>query len=82
MPDRGDARDDFDGEASFFVGSFFRGVLARSCNSFSDIESAICLEAPFNWDFDVSPRFADRAAPAAICCFFDRAGMGCLPWHE
>jgi hypothetical protein len=27
-----------------------------------------------------SPRFADKAAPAAICCFFDFAGMAFTPW--
>ena len=26
-------------------------------------------------DFLRSPRFAARAAPAAICCFFDLAGI-------
>jgi ubiquinone biosynthesis protein len=34
------------------------------------------VEAPFRLVFDRLPRFADRAAPAAICCFLDLAGIG------
>jgi hypothetical protein len=30
-------------------------------------------------DIERSPRFADKAAPAAICCFFDLAGMTFTP---
>src|SRR5438105_5817385 len=67
----------------FFVGNFFRLVLANSRNCFSLIDRAICLDAPFSDDFDRFPRLAARAAPAAICCFFDLAGIhcvrGCLP---
>jgi hypothetical protein len=33
------------------------------------------LEAPLSDDFDRLPRFAASAAPAAICCFFDFAGI-------
>jgi hypothetical protein len=33
------------------------------------------LEAPLNFDLLVRPRLAAKAAPAAICCFFDFAGM-------
>lgn len=62
----------------FWEGNFFRGVLARSWSSFSDIDSDICLEAPFSLDFELSPRFAESAAPAAICCFLERAGIDCL----
>jgi hypothetical protein len=35
----------------------------------------ICLDAPRKEDFDRWPRFAANAAPAAICCFFDFAGI-------
>ncbi len=59
----------------FFVGSFFRLVFANSRSCFSDMDLAICLEAPFKLDFFRSPRFAAKAAPAAICCFFERAGI-------
>ena len=48
-------------------GSDFRFVCANSSNCFSLIESTIEREAPFNFDFGVSPLFADRAAPAACC---------------
>ncbi len=33
------------------------------------------FDAPRNELFDFSPRFAASAAPAAICCFLDFAGM-------
>jgi len=33
------------------------------------------LDAPRSDDFDRFPRLAARAAPAAICCFFDFAGI-------
>ena len=59
----------------FFAGNFFRFVFAKSRSCFSVIDFAICFEAPFNDDFDFSPRLAARAAPAAICCFFDLAGI-------
>ena len=59
----------------FFVGSFLRLVLARSRSCFSDIDSAIFLEGPFKLDFFCSPRLAASAAPAAFCCFFERAGI-------
>jgi hypothetical protein len=35
----------------------------------------ICRDAPRSEDFDRCPRFAASAAPAAICCFFDFAGI-------
>ena len=60
---------------SFFLGNFFRLVLARSRSCFSDIDSTICLDAPFKLDFFCSPRLAAKAAPAAICCFLERAGI-------
>lgn len=59
----------------FFFGSFLRLVFAMSRSCFSDIDLTICLEAPFRRDFFTSPRFAANAAPAAICCFFERAGI-------
>ena len=66
----------------FFVGNFLRLVLANSRNCFSLIDRAICLDGPFSDDFDRFPRLAARAAPAAICCFFDLEGIpyvrGCL----
>ena len=39
------------------------------------MDSAICFDAPFRLDFLRSPRLAANAAPAAICCFFDLAGI-------
>jgi hypothetical protein len=76
LPVDGDFRErDLDVALVFLVGSLLRDVPARSRSSCSDIESAIALEAPLNLDFEVSPRLAESAAPAAICCFFDRAGM-------
>jgi hypothetical protein len=59
----------------FLVGSFFRLVAANSLSCFLLIDLAICLEAPLSFDFFISPRFAARAAPAAICCFLDFAGI-------
>jgi hypothetical protein len=32
-------------------------------------------DAPLSDDFERFPRLAARAAPAAICCFFDFAGI-------
>jgi hypothetical protein len=43
-------------------------------SSASDIDFAICFDAPLSEDFERSPRFAASAAPAAICCFLDFAG--------
>src|SRR5215831_10221379 len=37
--------------------------------------STISREAPLRLAFERSPRLAASAAPAAICCFFDLAGM-------
>jgi hypothetical protein len=59
----------------FFVGRFLRFVLAKSRSCFSVIDFTICFEAPLSEDFERSPRFAARAAPAAFCCFFDFAGI-------
>ena len=59
----------------FFVGSLLRLVLAKSRNCFSLIDCTICFDAPLSDDFDRFPRLAASAAPAAICCFFDLAGI-------
>lgn len=59
----------------FFAGNFLRLVFAKSRSCFSLIDFAICFDAPFNDDFERFPRLAARAAPAAICCFFDLAGI-------
>jgi hypothetical protein len=59
----------------FFSGSLPRFVFAKSSNCFSDIDSAISLEAPLRLDLLRFPRLAAKAAPAAICCFFDFAGI-------
>jgi hypothetical protein len=39
------------------------------------IDLYIPLEAPLSYDFDRFPRLAASAAPAAICCFCDFAGI-------
>jgi hypothetical protein len=52
-----------------------RFVFAKSSSCFSDMDSAIFFDAPCRLDFLLSPRFAASAAPAAICCFFDLAGI-------
>jgi hypothetical protein len=59
----------------FFDGSFLRFVFAKSFSCFSVIDFSICFEAPLRLDFERFPRFAANAAPAAICCFFDLAGI-------
>ena len=59
----------------FLVGSDLRLVLAkpRSCRRFIDLN--MLLEAPRSDDLLLRRRFAAKAAPAAICCFLDFAGM-------
>src|SRR3954451_2750177 len=52
-----------------------RLVSAKSSSCFSLIESYMLLEAPFNALFRLSPRLAERAAPAAFCWAFEVAGM-------
>jgi hypothetical protein len=39
------------------------------------IDLYIPREAPLSEDLERLPRFAASAAPAAICCFFDFAGI-------
>jgi hypothetical protein len=42
------------------------------------MDSTINFDAPLSLLFGVTPRFAERAAPAAFCCAADVAGMsGC-----
>jgi hypothetical protein len=56
-------------------------VWAIFSSSRSDID-IIAFEAPFSLLLGVSPRLADRAAPAAFCWAADLAGMVvllCLP---
>jgi hypothetical protein len=60
---------------AFFVGSFFLFVFASFSSCFALIDFAICFEAPRSDPLDFLPRLADRAAPAAICCFLDLAGI-------
>jgi hypothetical protein len=57
------------------AGKLLRLALAILCSSLSLMELAICREAPFRLDRERSPRFADRAAPAAFCCCLDLAGI-------
>jgi hypothetical protein len=57
------------------VGFPLRFVFAIFRSSLSLIELAIWRDAPLSDDFDFLPRFAASAAPAAICCFFDFAGI-------
>jgi len=68
--------------AVFFAGSFLRLVDANSSRSFFVMDSAICFDAPNSLDFGVSPRLAERAAPAAFCWAFDTAGMGKSPLDD
>ena len=57
------------------VGFPFRFVFAIRRSSLSLIDLAIWLDAPLSDDLERLPRFAASAAPAAICCFFDFAGI-------
>jgi hypothetical protein len=59
----------------FLVGFPWRLVLAILRSSFLLIDWYIPRDAPLSDDLDRSPRLAARAAPAAICCFFDFAGI-------
>ena len=67
----------------FLVGLPFRLVLAILRSSALLIDSYIPLDAPRREDFLPSPLLAANAAPAAICCFFDFAGIqfsSCCFW--
>src|SRR5207248_6077174 len=57
------------------VGRFLRLVLATLRRSFRLIDLWMLLDAPRSDDFDRLPRLAASTAPAAICCFFDFAGI-------
>ena len=59
----------------FRVGKPLRFVFATRRSSFRLIDLYMLLDAPRSDDFDRFPRLAERAAPAAICCFFDFAGI-------
>jgi hypothetical protein len=57
------------------VGRRLRFVFAIFLSSFLLIDLAMLRDAPRSELFDLFPRFAANAAPAAICCFFDLAGI-------
>lgn len=57
------------------VGSFLRFACAIFSSSFVLIELAMLFDAPRSELFGFFPRFAASAAPAAICCFLDFAGI-------
>jgi hypothetical protein len=58
-----------------------RFVEAIFSSSFSLID-IIDFDAPWSLLFGVSPRFADKAAPAAFCWDLDFAGIGFLLLRE
>jgi hypothetical protein len=59
----------------FLVGFPLRLVLAILRSSALLIDLYIPREAPLSDDLERLPRLAESAAPAAICCFFDFAGI-------
>jgi hypothetical protein len=59
----------------FRVGFPLRLVFAILRSSALLIDLYIPRDAPLSDDFERLPRFAASAAPAAICCFFDFAGI-------
>ena len=59
----------------FRVGLPLRFVLAILRSSVLLIDLYIPRDAPLSDDLERLPRFAASAAPAAICCFFDFAGI-------
>jgi len=60
------------------VGNLLRLVLAILRSSFRLIDLYVSLDAPRRDDFERLPRLAASGAPAAICCFFDLAGIARL----
>jgi hypothetical protein len=60
---------------AFLVGLPFRLVFAILRNSALLIDLYMPLDAPLREDFLRLPLLAANAAPAAICCFFDFAGI-------
>src|SRR5437870_6670455 len=69
-------------QPAFLRGNPLRFVFAKSTNCCSLIEFTIWRDAPLRLAFDRSPRLAASAAPAAICCFFDLAGIFVLHFTE
>jgi hypothetical protein len=59
----------------FRVGFPLRFVFAILRSSALLIDLYMLREAPLSEDFERFPRLAASAAPAAICCFFDFAGI-------
>jgi len=59
----------------FRVGNFLRLVLAARRSSALLIDLYMLLDAPRSDFLERFPRLAASAAPAAICCFFDFAGI-------
>ena len=59
----------------FLVDFPLRFVFAILRNSALLIDLYIPREVPLSDDLERLPRLAARAAPAAICCFFDFAGI-------
>jgi hypothetical protein len=59
----------------FFVGFPLRFVDAIFLSSVALIDPYMLFEAPFSEEGLRLPLFAASAAPAAICCFFDFAGI-------
>lgn len=57
------------------VGLPLRFVFAILRSSVSLIDLTMLFDAPRRELFDFLPRFAANAAPAAICCFLDFAGI-------
>jgi len=57
------------------MGFPLRLVLAILRSSFLLMDLYIPRDAPLSDDLERSPRLAARAAPAAICCFCDLAGI-------
>ena len=57
------------------MGLPFRLVLAILRGSALLIDPYMPLDAPLREDFFLSPFLAAKATPAAICCFFDFAGI-------
>jgi hypothetical protein len=60
---------------AFLVGLPFRLVFAILRSSALLIDLYMPLDAPLREDFLRLPLMAANAAPAAICCFFDFAGI-------
>jgi hypothetical protein len=66
---------DFERDLAACSGLPLRLVEANSSSSLSLIDLYMLLDAPRRDAFARFPRLAASAAPAAICCFFDLAGI-------